>query len=170
MKASRFNLTLIFNTFVLAAAFVTHLDVQQKNQFRWRSLFMQASTTADNFDQLMACRLIKSNGGGSKNVLLDESKNFFSELSRRFIKFAVFSLLLQFGSIQRIDHNNNMKSFQYNLIQVARADDELAQYAAEGHKVGVDGQCFLRKCALETTSCANDPSANCLKGLACLAR
>mmetsp|Transcript_25172 Transcript_25172/g.42126 ORF Transcript_25172/g.42126 Transcript_25172/m.42126 type:complete len:513 (-) Transcript_25172:408-1946(-) len=48
------------------------------------------------------------------------------------------------------------------------ADDELAKYAAEGNKVGVDGECFFKKCALETTSCANDP--NCLKGLSCLAR
>ena len=48
------------------------------------------------------------------------------------------------------------------------ADDELARYAAEGNKVGVDGQCFMRQCALETATCANDP--NCLKGLSCLAR
>ena len=48
------------------------------------------------------------------------------------------------------------------------ADDELAKYAAEGNKVGVDGQCFFKKCALETSACANDP--NCLKGLSCLAR
>lgn len=50
----------------------------------------------------------------------------------------------------------------------ARADDELAKFAAEGNKVGVDGTCFFRKCALETASCGNDPS--CLKGLSCLAR
>ena len=50
----------------------------------------------------------------------------------------------------------------------AHGDDELARYAAEGNKVGVDTQCFFRKCALETATCANDP--NCLKGLACLAR
>jgi len=50
----------------------------------------------------------------------------------------------------------------------ARADDELAKFAAEGNAVGVDGTCFMKKCALETTSCANDPS--CLKGLSCLAR
>jgi len=49
-----------------------------------------------------------------------------------------------------------------------RADDELAQYAAQGNEVGVDGQCFMKKCALETSRCANTPS--CLKGLACLAR
>eukprot|EP00599_Poterioochromonas_sp_BG-1_P003521 CAMPEP_0173143820 /NCGR_PEP_ID=MMETSP1105-20130129/6885_1 /TAXON_ID=2985 /ORGANISM="Ochromonas sp., Strain BG-1" /LENGTH=451 /DNA_ID=CAMNT_0014057423 /DNA_START=522 /DNA_END=1873 /DNA_ORIENTATION=+ len=50
----------------------------------------------------------------------------------------------------------------------ARSDDELAKFAAEGNKVGVDGTCFFRKCALETASCGNDPS--CLKGLSCLAR
>ncbi|KAJ1430048.1 hypothetical protein B484DRAFT_347895 [Ochromonadaceae sp. CCMP2298] len=50
----------------------------------------------------------------------------------------------------------------------SRADDELAKYAAEGNKVAVDGQCFIKKCALETSGCANDPS--CLKGLSCLAR
>jgi hypothetical protein len=49
-----------------------------------------------------------------------------------------------------------------------RAEDELAAYAAQGHEVGVDGQCFMKKCALETSRCANNP--NCLKGLACLAR
>jgi len=51
---------------------------------------------------------------------------------------------------------------------VAWSDDELAKFAAEGNKVGVDTQCFFKKCALETSSCANDP--NCLKGLSCLAR
>ena len=54
------------------------------------------------------------------------------------------------------------------LPQTVRADDELAKYAAEGNEVGVDGQCFMKKCALQTTACANDP--NCLKGLSCLAR
>ena len=49
-----------------------------------------------------------------------------------------------------------------------RADDELARYAAEGNSVGVDGQCFLKKCAIETSQCASDLS--CLKGLRCLAR
>lgn len=48
------------------------------------------------------------------------------------------------------------------------ADDELAKFAAEGNKVNVDGQCFFKKCALETSACAND--ASCLKGLSCLAR
>jgi hypothetical protein len=48
------------------------------------------------------------------------------------------------------------------------ADDELATYAAQGNEVGVDGQCFFKKCALETSRCANNP--NCLKGLSCLAR
>lgn len=50
----------------------------------------------------------------------------------------------------------------------AHGDDELAKYAAEGNKVGVDGQCFLKKCAIETSLCANEPT--CLKGLSCLAR
>lgn len=50
----------------------------------------------------------------------------------------------------------------------ANGDDELAKYAAEGNKVGVDTQCFFRKCAVETAKCANDP--HCLKGLACLSR
>ena len=55
-----------------------------------------------------------------------------------------------------------------NVTVQSNADDELAKYAAAGNKVGVDGQCFFKKCALETSSCANNPS--CLKGLACLAR
>ena len=53
-------------------------------------------------------------------------------------------------------------------LSSAYADDELAKYAAEGNTVAVDGECFIKKCALETSSCANDPS--CLKGLSCLAR
>ena len=48
------------------------------------------------------------------------------------------------------------------------AEDELAKYAAEGNTVGVDGECFMSKCALETVSCVNNP--NCVKGLSCLAR
>lgn len=51
---------------------------------------------------------------------------------------------------------------------VSLGDDELANFAAQGNKVGVDGTCFVKKCALETSKCANDP--NCLKGLSCLAR
>ena len=50
----------------------------------------------------------------------------------------------------------------------AHADDELAKYAAEGNNVGVDGQCFMKKCAIESYNCASDP--NCVKGLSCLAR
>lgn len=50
----------------------------------------------------------------------------------------------------------------------SRADDELAKFAAAGHTVGVDGKCFLQKCPLETSECANDRT--CLKGLSCLAR
>lgn len=88
----------------------------------------------------------------------------------------LFSTIFQFGNIQL---NELHSREQYGSVlpytvslhpESAVADDELAQYAAEGHKVGVDGQCFMRKCALETSSCANDPSANCLKGLSCLAR
>lgn len=48
------------------------------------------------------------------------------------------------------------------------ADDELAKFAAEGNVVAVDGQCFLKKCSLETSKCASDQT--CLKGLSCLAR
>eukprot|EP00640_Fibrocapsa_japonica_P001555 CAMPEP_0113936784 /NCGR_PEP_ID=MMETSP1339-20121228/3582_1 /TAXON_ID=94617 /ORGANISM="Fibrocapsa japonica" /LENGTH=384 /DNA_ID=CAMNT_0000939335 /DNA_START=410 /DNA_END=1564 /DNA_ORIENTATION=+ /assembly_acc=CAM_ASM_000762 len=50
----------------------------------------------------------------------------------------------------------------------ADADDTLAQFAAEGNKVGVDGACFMNKCSLQTKNCMNDP--NCLKGLTCLAK
>ena len=48
------------------------------------------------------------------------------------------------------------------------ADDELAKYAAEGNAVAVDGECFLKKCSIQTSRCASDQ--NCLKGLSCLAR
>eukprot|EP01036_Dinobryon_divergens_P024742 gene24742-33216_t len=88
----------------------------------------------------------------------------------------LFSTIFQFGNIQLNElHSREQYGsvFPYTVSlhpESAVADDELAQYAAEGHKVGVDGQCFMRKCALETSSCANDPSANCLKGLSCLAR
>lgn len=51
---------------------------------------------------------------------------------------------------------------------IVYADDELAEYASKGNKVGVDGQCFMTKCALETGACGND--LRCLKGLSCLAR
>jgi hypothetical protein len=50
----------------------------------------------------------------------------------------------------------------------ASADDELATFAAAGNKIGVDAQCFINKCLVETTKCANNPS--CMKGLSCLAR
>ena len=48
------------------------------------------------------------------------------------------------------------------------ADDELAKFAAAGHSVSVDGNCFLTKCHSETVKCANDRT--CLKGLSCLTR
>jgi hypothetical protein len=51
---------------------------------------------------------------------------------------------------------------------IARSDDELAKFAAEGNKVGVDAQCFIKKCAFETSQCVNNPT--CIKGLSCLAR
>lgn len=55
-----------------------------------------------------------------------------------------------------------------NFSTIAAADDELARYAAEGNKIGVDATCFIRDCGLETAKCGNDPT--CLKGLSCLAR
>jgi len=55
-----------------------------------------------------------------------------------------------------------------NFSTIAAADDELARYAAEGNKIGVDATCFIRDCGLETAQCGNDPT--CLKGLSCLAR
>ena len=58
-------------------------------------------------------------------------------------------------------------SLMFNALP-AISDDELAKFAAEGNTVGVDGQCFMRKCSLETAKCANDQT--CLKGLSCLAR
>jgi hypothetical protein len=53
-------------------------------------------------------------------------------------------------------------------VMPVHADDELARYAAAGNEVGVDGQCFMKKCPVETSKCASDLS--CLKGLSCLAR
>jgi len=50
----------------------------------------------------------------------------------------------------------------------ARAEDELAQYAKEGNKVGVDAKCFVQKCSLPTHDCLNNP--DCLKGLSCLSK
>ena len=110
--------------------------------------------------------------------------NFFPEFTqnrklpflKRVLQIAFFSSIFQYGNIQSIELHlatqfGTTTQFKVSLHpQQVFADDELAQYAAEGNKVGVDGQCFLRKCALETSSCANDPSANCLKGLSCLAR
>ncbi|TFJ86462.1 hypothetical protein NSK_002119 [Nannochloropsis salina CCMP1776] len=50
----------------------------------------------------------------------------------------------------------------------ARAENELAQYAKEGNKVGVDPKCFVQKCSLPTHDCLNNP--DCLKGLSCLSK
>jgi hypothetical protein len=50
----------------------------------------------------------------------------------------------------------------------AGAEDELAQYAKEGNKVGVDAKCFVQKCSLPTHECLNNP--DCLKGLSCLSK
>jgi len=50
----------------------------------------------------------------------------------------------------------------------ARAENELAQYAKEGNKVGVDAKCFVQKCSLPTHDCLNNP--DCLKGLSCLSK
>ena len=61
-----------------------------------------------------------------------------------------------------------LPTMYFSYPSLTSADDELAKYAAEGNRVEVDGQCFFKKCALETSACANDPS--CLKGLSCLAR
>lgn len=50
----------------------------------------------------------------------------------------------------------------------AGADDELAKYAAEGNKVGVDVACFSEKCALQSKNCLGNP--DCVQGLACLSK
>ncbi len=50
----------------------------------------------------------------------------------------------------------------------AGAEDELAMYAKEGNKVGVDARCFVEKCSLPTHECVNNP--DCLKGLSCLSK
>ncbi len=52
--------------------------------------------------------------------------------------------------------------------RMALAEDELAQYAKEGNKVGVDAKCFIQKCSLPTHDCVNNP--DCLKGLSCLSK
>ena len=53
-------------------------------------------------------------------------------------------------------------------INPSLAEDELAKYAQEGNKVGVDGACFMQKCSLPSSACAKD--MNCLKGLQCLSK
>ena len=115
-----------------------------------------------------ACQLLSSKTLSNNNFFIS-IQNFGRKVFKRLLQFAVLSATLQFCSVQT-NQNYVFAQFQLSGIKVANADDELAQYAAEGNKVGVDGQCFIKKCALETTRCANDPSANCLKGLACLAR
>lgn len=47
-------------------------------------------------------------------------------------------------------------------------EDELARYAKEGNKVGVDAKCFVNKCSLPTHACLNNP--DCLKGISCLSK
>ena len=76
--------------------------------------------------------------------------NFWRKARQTFIAVALIPLLLGVSASS------------------SRADDELAKFAAAGHTVGVDGKCFLQKCPLETSECANDRT--CLKGLSCLAR
>ena len=75
---------------------------------------------------------------------------FLQKAKRTFLAIAIVPLLLG------------------TSILSANADDELAKFAAAGNSVGVDGKCFLTKCPLETSACANDRT--CLKGLSCLAR
>lgn len=83
------------------------------------------------------------------------SKNRFLNNSTKYIRKIFISALV-------------LPSMLGMFPTVSRGDDELAKYAAEGNKVGVDTTCFFRKCSLETAKCGNNPT--CLKGLACLAR
>jgi hypothetical protein len=121
-------------------------------------------------------RNITSNSFPNNNFFPEFTQNKKLPFLKRVLQVALFSSIFQYGNIQSIELHSASQFGTTTQIKVslhppqAFADDELAQYAAEGNKVGVDGQCFLRKCALETSSCANDPSANCLKGLSCLAR
>jgi hypothetical protein len=97
-------------------------------------------------------------------------KNFidaFSIFTRQIIIALSIGFLSFSFSIKQNDHSGNLFTNIFNVQSVV-ADDELAKFAAEGNKVSVDGQCFFKKCALETSACANNP--NCLKGLSCLAR
>jgi hypothetical protein len=50
----------------------------------------------------------------------------------------------------------------------AGAEDELAQYAKNGNRVGVDAKCFVEKCSLPTKACLHNP--DCLKGISCLSK
>lgn len=113
------------------------------------------------------CNKIKvSNIKRCKPINVDISNIFFTKIN-------------MFNQIETNFNRSELKKSLWKLLllgpltlllfsKVSFADDELARYAAEGNKVGVDATCFIRKCALETTQCANDP--NCLKGLSCLAR
>ena len=90
----------------------------------------------------------------SAGLRMDENvamvSNFWRKARQTFVAVALIPLLLGVSASS------------------SRADDELAKFAAAGHTVGVDGKCFLQKCPLETSECANDRT--CLKGLSCLAR
>jgi hypothetical protein len=75
---------------------------------------------------------------------------------------------LKWGDIQKNLVSVIMLPLIFMGSNIVHADDELAKFAAEGNAVTVDGECFMKKCSLETSSCASDQT--CLKGLSCLAR
>jgi hypothetical protein len=102
--------------------------------------------------------LKNENDNNKNNKILKNDKNiynFWNNIKKVLVSISILPLLVSSSTI-------------ILPSQIVRADDELAKYAAEGNEVGVDGQCFMKKCALQTSACANDP--NCLKGLSCLAR
>ena len=130
------------------------VQIDTKGRFQYSTTFILSPQRSDIFDdssrRLSSSRLTAKLSSQNVGQAAFKLEKFLIQTRRAFIAIALVPAMI--GS----------------KVVSSAADDELAKFAAAGHSVSVDGNCFLTKCHSETVGCANDRT--CLKGLSCLTR
>ena len=128
------------------------VQIDTKGRFEYSTTFILSRSDAftDNSRRLSSWRLSAKSSHQSVGQVASKLEKFMIQTRRAFIAIALIPAMIGSKAVTSL------------------ADDELAKFAAAGHSVSVDGNCFLTKCHSETVGCANDRT--CLKGLSCLTR
>ena len=130
------------------------VQIDTKGRFEYSTTFILSpqryDAIAGNSGRLSSWRLSAKSSHQSVGRVASKLEKFMIQTRRAFIAIALVPAMIGSKAVTSL------------------ADDELAKFAAAGHSVSVDGNCFLTKCHSETVGCANDRT--CLKGLSCLTR